>query len=87
MRIVHTLSQKICLPLGLLDNCVQTQIPHMMDYSYFVGICRDISLEVLEVLFPLLVLLRIALESKIPDCPVIKLTYKTQTQPQWKKCG
>lgn len=36
----------------------------MVGYSHVVGICRDISLEALEVLFPLLVLLQIALEKQ-----------------------
>lgn len=72
---------EICLPQGLLDTCVQTQIPHMVDYSHAVGVCSDIFLEVLEVLFPLLVLLQNALGSKIPCCTVMKLTNKTRTQP------
>lgn len=48
----------------------------MVGYSHVVDICRDISLEALEVLFPLLVLLQIALGSKIPGCFVMKLIHK-----------
>jgi len=48
----------------------------MTGYSRVVGICRHISLEALEVLFPLLVLLQIALKSEIPGCLVIRLVHK-----------
>lgn len=78
-RTAHIPSQKICLPQELLGSRVQTQIPHMMGYSYAVRFCRDISLEALEVLFLPLVLLQIALGSRVPACLVMKLPHNTQS--------